>query len=217
MIELNIISIVISFFAFATSAYTIYMTLLRKGKVKATKPTVIFFGYEKSSDNHIMPKIFLRTLIFSTAKRGHVIENMYLKVIRNETIQNFNIWVYGETNNLVRGSGIFVGDTGVIMNHHFLPPKDATDFRFLIGTYELQLFVSILGKKNPINLCSLSLNISSEQARTMTDYDYGLFFDWGPDSKEYYSHIDYRKEKPNPLLDTLLEFNEIKRSQDPLG
>jgi hypothetical protein len=38
--------------------------------------------------------------------------------------RNFNIWVYS-TEKLVRGSGLFVGETGVEANHHFLAPRNA--------------------------------------------------------------------------------------------
>jgi hypothetical protein len=73
----------------------------------------------RASDEPPLPKVFLRTLLFLTSKRGRVIECMYVALSRNETRQNFNIWVYGAEKKLVRGSGLFVGETGVEANHHF--------------------------------------------------------------------------------------------------
>jgi hypothetical protein len=51
-------------------------------------------------------KVFLRTLLYSTSKRGVVIENMYVTARRGETRQNFNIWVYRDSGRLSRGSGL---------------------------------------------------------------------------------------------------------------
>ena len=99
-----------------------------------TQPTVIFFGPDlpRSHDDAPPPKVFLRTLLFSTSKRGRVIESIHVAPSRNETHQNFNIWVYGD-DKLVRGSGLFVGENGVAANHHFLTPKDGSSFRFTEG------------------------------------------------------------------------------------
>jgi hypothetical protein len=58
---------------------------------------------------------------------------MHVALSRNETHQNFNIWVYGERGKLVRGSGLFVGETGIAADHHFLTPEDGNSFRFTEG------------------------------------------------------------------------------------
>jgi len=55
-----------------------------------TQPTTVFFGPDAGGKLG-NPKIYLRTLLFSTGKRGVVVEGMYLKATRNETKQNFNI------------------------------------------------------------------------------------------------------------------------------
>ncbi len=91
-----------------------------------TQPTVIFFGPDapRAHDDALLPKVYLRTLLFSTSKRGRVIESMHATLSRNETHQNFNIWVYGN-DRLVRGSGLFVGETGIEANHHFLTLRTA--------------------------------------------------------------------------------------------
>jgi hypothetical protein len=108
----NALSTTISILAFAVSAITAWLTLFRGGTVKMTQPTVIFFGPDSSRSQELaLPKVYLRTLLFATSKRGRVIEGMYIALSRNETRQNFNIWVYGDEK-LVRGSGLFVGETG---------------------------------------------------------------------------------------------------------
>ena len=108
------ISVTISVLALCVSAVTAWLTLFRRGTVKMTQPTVIYFGPDspRSRDEVPLPKVYLRTLLFATSKRGRVVESMHIALSRNETNQNFNIWVYGDER-LVRGSGLFVGETGI--------------------------------------------------------------------------------------------------------
>jgi hypothetical protein len=73
----EITSIVISVIALAISATTAWLTLFRKGMVKMTQPTVIFFGPDGLGGT---PKIFLRTLLYSTSKRGQMVENMFREI-----------------------------------------------------------------------------------------------------------------------------------------
>ena len=47
-------------------------------------------------------------MIYSTENKGHIVENMFIRLRRGETRQNFNVWVYGDQE-LRRGSGIFRG------------------------------------------------------------------------------------------------------------
>ena len=100
-----IVGIVISIFALAVSAATAWITLFRRGRILMTQPTVIYFGADGSrfglEPRH--QKIFFRTLLYSTGKRGHIVENMFITLRRGETRQNFNIWVYGD-DELRRGS-----------------------------------------------------------------------------------------------------------------
>src|SRR5205085_1280179 len=105
-----------------------WLTLFRRGIVKMTQPTVIFFGPDMGSE----PKVFLRTLFYSTARRGQIVESMFVRVRRFESSQTFNIWVYGDKS-LTRGSGLYVGQEGVTCNHHFLLPKDVAQYEFLAG------------------------------------------------------------------------------------
>ena len=198
-------SITISVLALAVSSLTAWLTLFRRGTVKMTQPTVIFFGPDapRSSDAAPPPKVFLRTLLFSTSKRGRVIENMYVALSRDEAHQNFSIWVYGEREKLVRGSGLFVGETGVEANHHFLTPKDATSFRFIAGHYRVDVFAHLLGDRSRTLLFSQTLEVTREVAAMLEESGAGLYFDWGPDSSRYLPHIDRRPPSPDP--DNFLE------------
>ena len=157
------IATTISVFALAVSSITAWLTLVRRGTVGLTQPTVIFFGPDALSfpDAVPHPKVYIRTLLFSSSKRGRIIESMHVNLARNETRQNFNIWVHGDEK-LVRGSGLFVGETGVSANHHFLTPKDGSDFRFVEGKYTLELYTKLLGDKAARCVLSQTLEISRE-------------------------------------------------------
>ena len=189
----------VSVLALALSAATAWLTLFRRGTVKMTQPTIIFFGPDtpRSSHDPALPKVFLRTLIFATSKRGRVIQSMHVALARNETIQNFNVWVYGDEK-LVRGSGLFVGESGVAANHHFLIPRDGASFRFTEGIYRVNVFAHLLGDRKPILLFTQTLEISQHLAKQLEEADAGLYFDWGPDSSRYLAHIDKRQPRPAP-------------------
>jgi hypothetical protein len=149
------VAIVISVLSLLVAVTTAWLTLFRRGTVKMTQPTVIFFGPDGRGLEG-SPKVYLRSLLFSTAKRGRIIEGMHVALWRNETHQNFNIWVYGNEK-LVRGSGLFVGETGVEANHHFLAPRDSS-FRFIEGQYRLDVFARLLGDEKQLRLFSQTLD-----------------------------------------------------------
>ena len=185
-------SIVISVMALAVSVTTAWLTLLRRGTIRMTQPTLVFFGPDGPKG---VPKVFLRTLLYSTAKRGQIVENMFIKLRRRESVQNFNVWVYGD-GPLARGSGIYVGENGVACNHHFLLPKDGTDFRWLSGDYEVELYAFLVGRPRSRLLYSIRLTLTDQQAAAMAGGRCGVFFDWGPDSANYHSHLDDRPKLP---------------------
>jgi hypothetical protein len=191
--------ILISVVSLLMSATVAWLTLFRRGTVKMTQPTVIFFGPDtpRERKEKPLPKIFLRTLLVATAKRGRVIESMHVALSRNETHQNFNIWVYGD-DKLVRGSGLFVGETGVAANHHFLAPNDGSSFAFTEGCYNLEVFVRLLGDKNQKLLYAQPLEISRDVAASLAEPGTGVYFDWGPDSGRYLSHVEKRPLSPDP-------------------
>jgi hypothetical protein len=198
----------ISISALAISLVTAWLTLFRRGTLRMTQPTVIYLGPDALRNQEVVapPKVYIRTLLFSTAKRGRVVESMHVCVARNETRQNFNIWVHGD-DKLVRGSGLFVGETGVSANHHFLTPKDGGDFRFTQGVYTLTVHAKLLGDNKSQCLFSQSLEISREHAAELQEPGAGLYFDWGPDSGRYIPHVE--KRAPSPEVDDILKIIAI--------
>ena len=195
--ELYVISLAVSCLALIVSGVTAWLTLFRKGKLIITQPTVIFFGPDGSHFESQKNKIYLRTLLYSTAKRGQVIESLHVSLSRNESKQNFNIWVYGEKGDLKRGSGLFVPQEGVTADHHFLLPEDGANFDFLAGKYEVVVFAKLVGNNKPSELLKLNLEITEAQAVSLVEKNAGIYYDWGPDQQAYYAHI---KEKPESEL-----------------
>lgn len=185
---IELAALAVSVLALVISAITLWWTALRSGTVKMTRPTTICLdhnGLDPSQNNN---KVFLRTLLFATSKRGRVIESLHVSLSRNETRQNFSIWVYG-SERLQRGSGLFVSESGVEANHHFLCPPDGSRFEFLAGAYRLDVYCQVLGDRRRTHLFSQTIRVSESEARALQKPRTGLYFDWSPDSGEYLSHV----------------------------
>jgi hypothetical protein len=85
------IATLISFCALAISSVTAWLTLFRKGRLRMTRPTVTFFGPDGPPSQGSGLKVFLRTLLYSTAKRAHIVEGMFVTLRRGESVQTFHI------------------------------------------------------------------------------------------------------------------------------
>lgn len=105
------VSILIAVLSLVISTVTAWLTLFRHGTIHMTRPTMIYFGPDGPSGQGKHLKVTLRTLLYSTAEHGRVLENMYIRLTCGGTTQNFNIWVHGD-GPMVRGSGIYVGKEG---------------------------------------------------------------------------------------------------------
>jgi len=198
------VALAVSALALTVSAITVWLTLFRAGELRMTQPTVVFFGPDggRNDGEKARLKVFLRTLLYSTARRGQTVESMHVNLQRGESKQNFSIWVYGD-DRLARGSGLHVGQEGVACNHHFLLPEDGADFRLLAGQYNVRVFAKRVSDREPRELAHLVLSISESQAKELLKDDAGIYFDWGPDQQAYHAHIEIRK--PRPLPPWLLE------------
>lgn len=185
-------SIFISIISLLISGLTFWLTKVKKGSIKMTKPTVIFMGPDGQGSNH--KKIFIRTLLFSTADNGRYVQNMYIRLQRGESVQNFNIWVYDDNSGLVRGSGLYISRTGLACNHHFLMPRDGSKYEFLEGAYTLQIFIEPIAGK-PHKLFEQMLSINKDQEKEMRNKGVGIYFDWAPNTQSYDSHTDIEKAR----------------------
>ena len=188
---INNLSIIRSLTALAISATTFWLTRVKKGILKMTRPTVIFFGPDGKAEKD--NKVFIRTLLYSTSDKGHYIQNMFIRLTRGESIQNFNVWVYGDKE-FVRGSGLYINKSGVACNHHFLLPKDGGGYSFLAGDYKLEVYVETVSDSAK-KIFEENLYLKSEQQSEMLAKGAGVYFDWAPNTQNYFSHI-----APNPKI-----------------
>ena len=207
----NWLSFSISCLALVVAGVTAWLTFFRRGRLVMTQPTTVFLGPDGLAFDGERCKVYLRTLLYCTAKRGYVLESLYLSLQRNEGKQNFNVWVYGNKGELQRGSGLFVPQEGINFDHHFLLPKDGTSFSFLPGTYTLRVFAKGVGQTTSSELTRITLSITEAQANELAKPQTGLYFDWGPDQQSYHPHIQNRIEQA-PELKKLIELIEQTRA-----
>lgn len=186
------ISIGISSMALFISALHLWFTLLRQGRLAMTKPTIVFFGYEGNAP-YLKPKIVLRTLLYSTSVQGKIIEGMYLKLNRGGTEKIFSFWGYGERERLVPGSGLYVGQTGVAANHHFVIAMDDT-YNFEAGAYTIRVFARLVGKEAPIHLSTIQIGLLKEHASVLSQKSVmnGVIFELELDNQGYIGHTNER-------------------------
>lgn len=164
-----------------------------------TRPTVIFFGPDGRGKKH--NKVFIRTLLYSTSDKGIYIQNMFVRLHRGESVQNFNVWVY-DSGGLVRGSGLFISKTGIACNHHFLMPKDGTNFEFLTGDYLMEIFIEPVDEK-PKKIFEQRLMLTKTQEQEMGTRRVGTYFDWAPNTQNYFSHVDEVPKENKELTDMI--------------
>jgi hypothetical protein len=177
--------IAIAILSLVLSLFTLWVTYWHRGKVKMTRPAIIAFAFEGMRKDE--PKVFLRTLLRSTSKNGETVESMFLKVTINGSTQIFSVWAYGD-NGVVRGSGIYVGEQGVEMYHHFIVPKSVNGFKFLPGQYDIEIFAVIRDVK--VKLYDLHLHLPEELINILSNGVLGVFFDWDPESNSYTAYTE---------------------------
>jgi hypothetical protein len=190
----------VSIFSAVVSIFTTWSSLFRRGKIRLTKPAFIAFCYDVVDGGRQHPKILIRALLYSTGRRGQVIENLYLLVRRGESLQNFNIWGLND-GKMSRGSGLFVGETGVVADHHFNPPWEVEEFQFLPGNYELSVFAEVAGRSKPVHLSSITITAPSLDSRSLKQ----VWFEWSPTSG-LYTACSFEREgekSPGRLPETL--------------
>lgn len=182
-------SIAISILALSVSTLTLWFTLLRRGKLKMTKPTVIFFGYDFTPN--ATPKVFLRTLLFSTGEQGNVIESMYAQIFHDQRSETFSFWGYGDKNDLVPGSGLYVSKAGVSLNHHFVLSMSRPNYSFEQGDYTIEVYAKTVGKAKSSKLSTIKIHLKSEHATALSRQD-GVLFELAPESQEYVGRTNER-------------------------
>lgn len=146
-----------------------------------TRPVFIGFLYDLPNGE---PKIFFRSMLYATGKRGHIVEALYVN-LRHRESQIFNFWMYGENKAQFIGSGLRVEEDGVSFNHYFLPPKHQAAFEFLSGNYALDVFAVSINRTKNSPLISIRLALSQEHSLALKDKTNGILFTWRPETQSY--------------------------------
>ena len=155
-----------------------------------TQPTLVYLKREMPSGR---PKIFLRTLLFTTAIKGRVVENMFLKVHQPLGTYVFDFWGHTEGGKLTLGSGLFVGPTGIACDHHFNPRHGSDDFIFHPGEYRVEVFVTTVGQKRAHKLMEVAFTVNGQQAAELIQIlDIELYLFWNADTHAYEGLLDRR-------------------------
>jgi hypothetical protein len=181
--------------SFGLSGYALWVAQFNHGRLKMTQPTLLCLRRELTPP---IPKIFLRTLLFTTGNKGTVIQSMFLRVHHPGGTFTFDFWGHTEGGKLTLGSGLFVGPTGVACDHHFNPRRGSDDFLFLDGQYRIEVFAADIRRSKPELPMELNFTVDAQQAAELIQItDTELFLLWNADSCIY----EGRVERGRPRLD----------------
>lgn len=194
------ISPVVSVIALLVSLFTAWFTIFRRGAVRSTHPSFVSFSYDFVGGKVPWAKIFLRTLLFSTGKRGQVIESLFLRVREGSRVAEFSFWGYGDKD-LVRGSGLFIPESGVATNHHFNPINRESIFLFSPGTYTLELVAKLVGRSSLIPLSSIKLEMSNSPFGSTIAHEAAVYFNWSAEESRYVASVEKRSGAVHALSD----------------
>ena len=185
------VSLILAALALGVSVVTAWLTLLRRGDLKMTRPALVFFGFDPSTTPSA--KVYLRMLLYCSAARGRMVETLWLRVRTGQAEMILSRWAYGERSDLSPGSGLFVGQDGVTLNHHFLPVKGSAILAFSAGVYTIEVLATTAGRHRAIVLGEMSLTLAEDHAAALKDPLNGVFFHWLPEENRYEASLDTRR------------------------
>lgn len=131
-----------------------------------------------------------------------VIENLFLRVSEGTRSEEFSFWGYGDKD-LVRGSGIFVPEIGVVTYHHFNPLHTEKLFWFTQGTYTLELVAKVVAKKRLVSLWSIQLDVPAGAYDASIPRDRAIYFNWSPEERRYVASVEKRSGYMNALTEPM--------------
>ena len=185
----DFLTIGISIVSLCVSAYAVWIAQFNRGRLQMTRPTLLCLKREMPS---ALPKIFLRTCLFTTGSKGRVIEGMFLRVRQAQGEFTFDFWGHSmENGKLTLGSGLPVGSTGVASDHHFNPREGSgINFLYVPGDYQIDVYASIVGQRKAKLLYRASFSINSLQSVELVQIPTReMYLIWNADTRSYDSHV----------------------------
>lgn len=189
--SLTDLSPIVSIVALGLSLFTLWFTVLRRGSIRCTRPSFVAIRYDFVNKPQAQAKVFFRALLFSTGKRGVMIEQLFLRVSAGSRQAEFSFWGYGD-DKLMRGSGLFVPETGMATNHHFNPTDVDTLFRFSGETYSFELLASLVGRKRLVSLWTIELDVPVGVFDHTIAANKAIFYNWSPQTRAYVVSVEDR-------------------------
>lgn len=186
-----IYTIGVSFAALLVSLFTLWFTVIRRGQVRSTHPSFIAVRYDFVEGRSVpRAKIFTRLLLYSTGKRGHVIENLFLRVSEGDRRAEFSFWGYGETDHLVIGGGLSIPESGVSTNHHFNTVNNDELLLFSGGDYTLDLLAKLAGRKRQSLLWTVTVTIPEGIfSKNRIAKESEVSFHWSPEQNKFLTSV----------------------------
>lgn len=167
--------------SFVISIVTLYLTYFQRGSLRLTRPTALFFARDGPDGKF---KIVVTALLYNTAKRGQVVESMFIKLIRDGSVTIFGEWIYWEGNKVHLG-GVKIGEEGRTLFDHFLLSEGADSFNFGSGKYSLEIYALKVGTKAPVKLFQTEFTLEAETAEAIKSGGPGFALIWNPDTQSY--------------------------------
>jgi len=183
---MDLLAICVSILSLLISGTTFWLTSLRRGKLICSHPLSIHIGLDPDESPQVM---FRQLCLASTGLKGIFVESLYLAISRNTNRQVFDVWVHGKKDDLVRGSGAKVPETGFVADHYFLLSKDTDLYRFQSGRYRLDLFAKVWGTSGAITLFSSEFSLSVNEATVLQEPNSSVNCDWSQEEQKYINSI----------------------------
>lgn len=183
---LTVISLVIS-------GYTFWLVQFNRGKLRMTQPTYVCL---KRDIDPTWPKLFLRTCLYSTGAKGLAIENLLARVHQNDSTYVFDYWGHTEdtgSKDLIIGSGLFVGPSGVSHNHHFNLRNSADEFLYAAGSYRIEIVATVVGRPS-FTLMELAFEVDGQQSAELIQRPQAAQLDlyWDSEGRTYNGDVRLR-------------------------
>ncbi len=182
------LALLVSFASLLISAVTLWLTNFRRGRLRMTMPSIVFFGFDDRPK--LTAKIFVRTLLYSTSTRGQVIESMFATLHHEGRAQDFAFWGFGPVRELAPGGGLYIDKSGVAANHHFVLSVHEQPYWFSNGDYDVDIFARTASHAKPVKLARIPLHVGAELAIALSKNE-GVLFERRPNG-DYEGHADPR-------------------------